>query len=104
MSKLILECHDLLQCKIEHNNEFDPSVVVISHDDCLEQKAVGPIPLNLSKIFHCFLKVLYCSTSSMVIGKRMNRGAGIKLEIPVEYSFFGGKRVVSWAYTHKKWK
>ena len=40
----------------------------------------------------------------MVIGKRMNRGAGNKLEIPVEYRFFGGKRVASWGETPRKGK
>ena len=44
--------NDYLQCKIEENNEFDPSTVALLHDDCLEEKVVGHVPIHLSKIFH----------------------------------------------------
>ena len=46
--------NDYLLCKIEENNEFDPSPVAILHDDCLEEKVVGHVPIHLSKIFHRF--------------------------------------------------
>ena len=89
--------NDYLQCKIEENNEFDPSAVALLHDGCLEEKVVGHVPIHLSKIFHRFLKLSFCSISTAVIGKRVNRGAGNGLEIPVEYKFFGDARAVSWA-------
>ena len=66
--------NDCLQCKIEENNEFDPSAVALLHDDCLEKKVVGHVPIHLSKIFHQFLKLPFCSISAVVIGIRVNRG------------------------------
>ena len=89
--------NDYLQCKIEENNEFDPSAVALLYDDCLEEKVVGHVPIHLSKIFHRFLKLPFCSISAIVIGKRVNRSAGDGLEIPVECKFFGDARAVSWA-------
>ena len=66
---------DYLQCKIEENNEFDPSAVALLHD-CLEEKVVGHVPIHLSKMFHRFLKLPFCSISAVVIGKTAHRGAG----------------------------
>ena len=87
--------NDYLQRRIEESNEFDPSAVALLHDHCLEEKVVGHVPIHLSKIFHRFLKLPFCSISAVVIGKRVNRGAGDRLEIPVEYKFFGDARAVS---------
>ena len=67
------------------------------HDDCLEEKVDVHVPNHLSKIFHQFLKLPFCSILEVVIGKRVNRGAGDGLEIPVEYKFFGDARAISWA-------
>ena len=67
------------------------------HDDCLEENVFGYVPIPLSKIFYRFLKLRFCSISAVVIGKRVNRGAGDGLEIPVEYKFFGDATAVSWA-------
>ena len=89
--------NNYLQCKIEENNEFDSWAVSLLHGDCLVEKVVGRVPIHLSKIFHRFLKLPFCSISTVVIGKRVNRGAGDGLEIPVEYKFFGDARAVSWA-------
>ena len=33
----------------------------------------------------------------MVTGKRINRGAGYDLEIPVEYVFNGNEKALQWA-------
>ena len=57
---------------------------------------VAHVSIHLSKIFHRFLKLPFCSISGVVIGKRVNRGAGDGLEILVEYKFFGDARAVSW--------
>ena len=88
--------NDYLQCKIEENNEFDPSAVALLHDDCLEEKVGGHVPIHLSKIFHRFLELPFCSISAVATGM-VNRGAGDGLEIPFEYKFFGDARAVSWA-------
>ena len=94
--------NDFLQWKIEENNEFDPWAVALLHDDCLEEKVVGHVPIHLSKIFYRFLKLPFSSISAVLIGKRVNRGAGDGPEIPVEYRFFGDKRAVSWAENQVK--
>ena len=43
--------NDYLQYKIEENNEFDPSAVVLLHDDCLEEKVVGQFLFAYQKYF-----------------------------------------------------
>ena len=49
------------------------------------------------KIFHQFIKIPNCITSCKITGKRVNRGAGYGLEIPVQYRFIGTKKAVEWA-------
>ena len=56
------------------------------------------------KKFLSFFELAFSSISAVVIGKRVNRGAGDGLEIPVEYRFFGDKRAVSWAENQVKKK
>ena len=95
--------NDFLQFKIEENNEFDHWAVALLHDDCLEEKVVGHAPIHLSKIFYRFLKLPFSSISAVVIGKRVNRGAGDGLkQDSSEYRFFGDKRAVSWAENQVK--
>ena len=43
-----------------------------------------------------FLKVPNTSIEVEVIGKRMNRGGGYGLEIPVAYRFNGPEKLVKW--------
>ena len=64
-------------------------------DDCLKQNVVGQVPIHLSRTFYRFLKLPGCSLSVTVTTKKVNRGADDELEIPVEYRFFGDKRVVT---------
>ena len=89
--------NDYLQCKIEENNQLDPSAVALLHDNCLEEKVVGNGPIHLSKIFHRFLKLPFCSILAFVTGKRVNRSAGDGLEISADYKFFRDARAISWA-------
>ena len=63
----------------------------------LEEQIVGHIPKNLSKIFHQFMKIPICTIRCKVTVKRLNRGAGYGLEIPVQYRFIGAKKAVEWA-------
>ena len=62
----------------------------------LKQNVVGHVPIHLPRTFYCFLKLPCCSVSATVTSKRVNRGAGDGLEIPVEYRFFGDKTAVTW--------
>ena len=43
------------------------------------------------------MKIPNCTISYKVTGKRVNRGAGYGLEIPVQYRFIGAKKAVEWA-------
>ena len=37
-----------------------------------------------------------CTISCEVIGKRVNRGSGCGLEIPVKYTFLGPNKAIEW--------
>ena len=56
----------------------------------------------MSKILHQFLKIPNCTIGCKVTGKRVNRGAGYGLEIPVQYIFVGAEKAVEWAEKHIK--
>ena len=79
--------------KSENENPHDKFAVAI----LLEEQIVGHVPKNLSKIFHQFMKIPNCTISCKVAGKRVNRGAGYGLEIPVQYRFFDAKKAIEWA-------
>ena len=57
----------------------------------------GHIPKNLNRIFKLFLTLPNCVIKCKVIGNRINRGAGYRLEIPAQYKFFGLGKAVDWA-------
>ena len=79
--------------KSENENQNDKFAVAI----VLEERIVGHVPKNLSKIFHQFTKILNCTIGCKVTGKRVNRRAGYGLEIPVQYRFIGAEKAVEWA-------
>ena len=79
--------------KSENKNQHDKFAVAI----VLEERIVGHVPKNLSKIFHHFMKIPNCTTECKVIGKRVNRGAGYGLEILVQYRFICARKAVEWA-------
>ena len=57
---------------------------------------VGHVPLKVSNFFSMFLKVPNTSIEVEVVGKRVNRGGGYGLEIPVIYRFDGPEKLVKW--------
>ena len=77
--------------KPESDNEHDSFAVAV----LLEGKVVGHVPMNLSKLFNKFLKIPSCTIRCKVTGKRVNRGAGYGLEIPVHYALIGPDKAVS---------
>ena len=77
---------------IEHNKY----AVEIVFDDCVLKKVVGHVPLYWSKLAFKFLQFQNHSIRVAVTGKRVNRGAGLGLEIPVDYFFYGDSRVIAW--------
>ena len=70
----------------EPENAKDKNAVAITE----EGRIVGHIPLGLSKFVLCFLKREGHEGVAIICGKRINRGGGLGLEIPVGYKFFGG--------------
>ena len=43
-----------------------------------------------------FLKVPHTSVEVLVVGKRLNRGGGYGLKIPVICRFYGQEKLVNW--------
>ena len=88
--------YDLLTCEREENDENDKNVVAIIWDDCVSKKIVGHVPLSWSKVTSNFLQFTNHHIHVEVTGKRVNRGLGLALEIPVNYFFMEMLRVKTW--------
>ena len=54
----------------------------------------GHIPKNLNIIFKPFLTLPNCVVKCKVIGHRINRRAGYRLEIPAKYKLFGPGKAI----------
>ena len=76
----------------KEDNEHDDFTVAIKFED----RIVGHVPKNLSKIMNRFTKIPSCSLRCKVTVKRVNRGAGYGLEIPVVYELTGPEKAVDW--------
>ena len=74
-----------LTCEPEESNEQNKYAAAIVFDDYLF--LVGHVPLYWSKLAFKFLQFQNHSIRVAVTGKRMNGGAGLSLEIPVDYFF-----------------
>ena len=57
---------------------------------------VGHVPLGLSKTFSNFLSLPVSTMLCIVTGKRLNRGAGLGLEILVMYQARGHEKARQW--------
>ena len=65
--------------------------------DFLEKEViVGHIPRYISKASSMFLTLPQTSLQAEVDGKRVNRGGGNGLEIPVNYRFMGPSKALKW--------
>ena len=79
---------EILKCKREPKNEVDKHAVAIIRSNSLGKESVaGHIPQNISKFFSMILMIPFTSTEVEVVDKRLNRGGGYRLEIPVKYRF-----------------
>ena len=74
----------MLTCEREEHNENDKNAVAIIWDDCVS-KRVGHVPLNWSKVASKFLQFPNHHIRVEATGKRVNRGVGLRLRIPVNY-------------------
>ena len=69
----------------EPENAKDPHAVAIVEDT---GRIVGHIPLALSRIVSSFLKRANHKATAEICGKRINRGSGLGLELPVIFIRF----------------
>ena len=83
---------DSLHCEEEEDNKYERHAVAIIYSN----KVVGHVPLYWSESANKFLKFLNHYPTVAVTGNRVNRGIGLGLEIPVDYFFHGGNRVIQW--------
>ena len=76
---------------------MDKNTVAIIRSDSREKEIIfGYVPQNISKTCSMFLKVPNTSIEVQVVGKRLNRGGGYGLEIPVIYRFSGQEKLLNW--------
>ena len=79
----------VLVCTRETDNPHDNYAVSIIRNSYV----VGQVPLGLSKTFSNFLSL---SVSTIVTGKRLNRGAGLGLEILMMYQARRHEKALQW--------
>ena len=88
---------EILKCKREPTNEVDKHAVTIMCSDSLgKESVVGHIPHNISKFSSMFLTIPSTVIKVEVLGKRVNRGSGYGLEIPVKYRYYGQEKLIQW--------
>ena len=80
------------------------TVLIILREECISKskKIVGHISFNWSKLASMFLKVPNSCIRGTVTRKRGNRSAGLELEIPMDYTFYGDARVALWLKKHSR--
>ena len=83
---------EVLVCTRETDNPHDNYAVSIIRNSYV----VGHVPLSLSKTFSNFLSLPASTMLCIVTGKRLNRGAGLGLEIPVMYQARGHEKAIQW--------
>ena len=83
---------EVLVCTRQTDNPHDNYAVSIIRNSYV----VGHVPLSLSKTFSNFLSLPASTMLCIVTGKRLNRGAGLGLEIPVMYQARRHEKAVQW--------
>ena len=88
---------EILKCKREPTNEVVKHAVAIMQSNPLgKESVVGHIPQSILKFSSVFLMISFTSIEVEVVDKRLNRGGGYGLEIPVKYRFYGQGKIVQW--------
>ena len=91
---LLGEC---LKCVKEPTNEVDKHAVAVVRINSLSKEVVvGHVPKFISMIVSMFLSLPGCTLSIEVTGKRVNHGAGYRLEIPANFHFYGPENPIVW--------
>ena len=78
-----------VNCDEEKDNEYHKHVIAVIYDSFHSKEIVGYVPLYWNELADKFLKVSNYHICVVVIGKRVNRGIGLGLEIPVGCFFHG---------------
>ena len=81
-----------LVCTRENDNPHDNYAVSIICNSYVE----GHVPLGLSKAFSNLFSLPVSTMLWIVTGKRLNRGAGLRLEILVMYQARGHEKASQW--------
>ena len=79
-------------CTRETDNPHDNYAVSIIRNSYV----LGHVPLGLGKTFSNFLSLPVSTMLCIVTGKRLNRGAGLGLEILVMYQARGHEKASQW--------
>ena len=87
---------EILKYKREPTNEADKHAVAMCSDSLGKESVVGHIPQNISKFSSMFLTVPSNAIEVEVSDKRVNRGSGYGLEIPVKYRYYGQEKLIQW--------
>ena len=88
---------EILKCKREPTKDIDKHTVAIMCSDSLgKESVVGHIPHNISKFSSMFLTITSTAIEVEVLGKRVSRGSGYRLEIPVKYRYYGQEKLIQW--------
>ena len=85
-----------LECRHEGKNEEHEFAIGVYPNDFQKETLVGHMPRNISKFVYKFLKLPNSKLPCKLKGKRLNRGAGYGLEIPVIYTFSGHEKAIEW--------
>ena len=91
---LLGEC---LKCVKEPTNEVDRHAATVVRINSLSKEVAVPhVPKFISMIVSMFLSLPGCNLSIEVTGKRVNCGAGYRLETPTNIDFYGPENVIVW--------
>ena len=81
----------------ELSNECDEyAAVIVAIDHFKRERAVGRVPLLLSKTLNKFLRLPGSYASWKVTGTKINKGTGAGLEIPIEITFVEKETATEW--------
>ena len=78
---------EVLQLQREPSNPNDKFAVTV----CLDGQVVGRVPAEHARTFSLFLARECNNITATITGARVNRGAGLGLEIPCFYKLSGPK-------------
>ena len=79
---------------MKKKNEEDEFAIGVYRNDFQKETLVKHMPRNISKFLYKFLKLPYSKLSWRMKEKRLNRGAGYGMEIPVIYTFNGHEEAI----------